>query len=56
MLPNAEQRNHKTILSFKEKIAQLLVNPVLQKNTAARCNPVLALPTARETARNLSDT
>jgi hypothetical protein len=31
MLPNAEQRNHKTILSFKEKIAQLLVIPVLQK-------------------------
>jgi hypothetical protein len=56
MLPNAEQRNDKTILSFKEKIAQLLVNPVLQKNTAARCNPVLALPTAHETARNLSDT
>jgi hypothetical protein len=56
MLPNADQRNHKTILSFKEKIAQLLVNPVLQKNTAARCNPVLALTIACEAARNLSDT
>jgi hypothetical protein len=56
MLPNKANRKHQILLSFKQQVAQFLVEPELKTRMASKCNPVAVLPTARETSKNISDT
>jgi len=57
-IPNATKRRHKSILTFKQKIIESLIQPEMNRRSmsnAHRHNPVQILPTASRTARAINE-
>ncbi len=54
--PVRQDRKHKTLLSFKGKVATFLIEPEMRRKMAKKVNPVVSLPNARQTALNINET
>jgi hypothetical protein len=50
MLLNSADRKHQRLLSFKQQVAQFLIEPEMKRRMASKNNPVAVVPKAHETA------
>jgi hypothetical protein len=54
--PVKQNRKHKTLLSFKGKVATFLIGLEMRRKTTKKANLVVSLPNARQTALNINET